>query len=85
MTSLVPYVTSNFSLHSLVSTISVVSNVLGGIIQLPVAKILDTWGRSEGFAAMTLLCTVGAILMAVCQNVQTFAAAQVSYSLSTAW
>lgn len=79
MTSLAPYVTSNFSLHSFVSTISVVSNVLGGIIQLPVAKILDTWGRPEGFAAMTFLCTVGAILMAVSQSVHTFAAAQVFY------
>ena len=72
-----PFVTSNFSLHALVSTISVISNILGGTLQLPTAKVLDAWGRPKGFAAMIFLCTMGLILMAVCQNVQTFAAAQV--------
>jgi hypothetical protein len=76
-----PFVTSNFALHALVSIINVVSYILGGTLQLPTAKVLDAWGRSKGFAAMIFLCTVGQILMAVCQNVQTFAAAQVTSSL----
>lgn len=78
VTSLVPYVTSNFALHSLLATVGVVSNILGGVLQLPTAKLIDTWGRPKGFAIMIFLCTVGQILMAVCRNVQTFAAAQVS-------
>jgi MFS family permease len=80
-TSLAPYVTSHFTRHSLVSAIGFISHILGAILQLPTAKILDIWGRSEGFAGMMSFCTVGQILMAVCQNVETFAAAQVSPSI----
>ncbi|KAE8397071.1 major facilitator superfamily domain-containing protein [Aspergillus pseudonomiae] len=78
-TSLAPYVTSSFQLHSLTATTQMISGVIGGVSNLPVAKILDLWGRTEGFFLMTVLCTSGLIMMAACQNVQTFAAAQVLY------
>lgn len=77
-TNLLPYVTSNFTSHSLLAAVGVVCSILGGILQLPTAKLIDAWGRLKGFAIMIFLSTVGQILMAACQNVQTFAAAQVS-------
>ncbi|KAH8649662.1 major facilitator superfamily transporter [Tricladium varicosporioides] len=79
--NLTPYVVSDFGLHSLISVIEVVSSLLGGILRLPTAKILDTWGRCEGFAAMVFVSTLGLVLMAVCRDVQTYAAAQVFYSV----
>jgi hypothetical protein len=44
-------------MHSLVSTIAIVSNIVGGVLKLPIAKLLDLWGRAEGFCLM-LACTV---------------------------
>jgi hypothetical protein len=77
--SLTPYVTSSFLQHSLTATTSVMASLIGGLFQLPLAKILDIWGRPQGFACMTFLLLIGLVMMAVCQNVQTYAAAQVFY------
>ncbi|KAI1191230.1 MFS general substrate transporter [Nemania serpens] len=79
--NLMPYVVSEFSSHSLIPTIAILSNILSGVLKLPVAKIIDSWGRPQGFASTTLLATLGLLLMSVCQGVQTYAAAQVIYSV----
>ncbi|KAI0099625.1 MFS general substrate transporter [Nemania sp. FL0031] len=79
--NLLPYVVSEFSSHSLIPTIAIVSNVLSGVLKLPVAKIIDSWGRPQGFASTTLLASLGLLLMSLCQNVQTYAAAHVIYSI----
>lgn len=42
------------------------------------AKLLDVWGRAEGFALMVAFTTLAMVLMAVSQNLETFCAAQVS-------
>ncbi|OMP86129.1 Siderophore iron transporter mirB [Diplodia seriata] len=78
-TNLGVYVTSSFMLHSLYSTTSVLSSVIGGVSKFPIAKIIDIWGRVEGFILMTVLCTIGLVMMAACENVETYAAAQVFY------
>ncbi|TQV99235.1 siderophore iron transporter [Cordyceps javanica] len=76
---LTAYVTSSFSKHGLTATTGVFSSLIGGLIKLPLAKILDIWGRPQG-VAMTLFCMViGLVMMAACQNVETYAAAQVFY------
>lgn len=75
--NLLPYVVSEFSSHSLIPTIAIVSNILSGVLKLPVAKIIDSWGRPQGFASTTLLAALGLLLMSLCQNVQTYAAAHV--------
>lgn len=77
--SLSPYVTSSFYQHSLTATTSIMSSIIGGLFKLPLAKILDIWGRPQGLAAMTFLLTIGLIMMAGCRNVETYAAAQVFY------
>lgn len=75
--SLNPYVTSSFSLHSLTAATYIMSNIIGGLVKIPTAKILDTWGRPQGMALMLLIWVIGYIMMASCRNVQTYAAAQV--------
>ena len=74
---LASYVTSSFDEHSLISTVSVLSSVIGGVSKFPIAKILDVRGRIEGFILMTCFCTLGLILTAACTNVETYAAGQV--------
>ncbi|EXJ68536.1 uncharacterized protein A1O5_08329 [Cladophialophora psammophila CBS 110553] len=76
---LTPYVTSDFRLHSLTATTGILSQIIGGLSKLPLAKILDIWGRPQGFILMVALLTIGLVMMAACQNVETYAAAQVFY------
>lgn len=58
-TNLAPYVTSSFELHSLTATTQVISGIIGGVSNLPIAKMLDLWGRTEGFFVMTVCFTIG--------------------------
>lgn len=74
---LTPYVTSDFRKHALTATTSVVANITSGIVKLPYAKLLDVWGRPQSMAMMVVFTTVGAIMLATCQNVETYCAAQV--------
>ena len=77
ISNLTPYVTSEFSSHSLIPTISIVASVLSGVLKLPIAKIIDLWGRPQGLFVVVVLATVGLVLMASCNNIRTYAAAQV--------
>ncbi|KAI0104251.1 siderochrome-iron transporter MirB [Nemania sp. FL0031] len=77
--SLIPYVTSTFNEHGLLATTSIVATIVGGVIALPIAKVIDIWGRAEGFVVMVALAVVGLILKAVCQNVETYAAGHTIY------
>ncbi|KAL1836789.1 hypothetical protein VTJ49DRAFT_4646 [Mycothermus thermophilus] len=79
--SLIPYVTSDFQSHSLLNIIFIVANAITSACFIPLAKILDLWGRPQGFAFMCVIATLGLILMAACQNLETFCAAYVFYSL----
>ncbi|KAF8865243.1 siderophore iron transporter [Acephala macrosclerotiorum] len=77
--ALTPYATSAFGEHSLTATTSIMSSIIGGLVQLPLSKVLDIWGRPQGYALMSFLLTMGLVMMAACNNVQTYAAAQVFY------
>ena len=79
--SLTPYVTSSFSLHSLTAATGIMASIIGGLTKIPLAKILDTWGRPQGMALMLFAWVIGYIMMAACKNVETYAAAQVFASV----
>lgn len=78
-----PYVTSAFQLHSLTAATSIVATIVAGLVKLPLSKILDTWGRPQGLGLMLLIFTLGFIMMAACNSVTTFAAADVFYSVGS--
>lgn len=77
--ALTPWVTSNFQRHGLTPTVNIISSIIGGIFKLTLAKILDVFGRPQGYLFSIILTTVGLIMMAACRNVETYAAAQVFY------
>lgn len=77
MASLVPYITSDFRTHSLLAVIYIVSNAVSAAVYIPMAKMLDVWGRAEGFLLMTGFSTLGLIIMATSNGLATFCAAQV--------
>ncbi|KAL2812447.1 major facilitator superfamily domain-containing protein [Aspergillus cavernicola] len=76
-----PYILSDFGEHSLVTLIGIVSQVMAAATYMPVAKIVNLWGRPFGFTLMISLATIGLIMMATCKDVQTYAASQVFYSV----
>ncbi|KAL3479231.1 major facilitator superfamily domain-containing protein [Aspergillus californicus] len=79
--SLTPYVTSAFMLHSLTATVSVLSSVIGGVCNLTIAKILDIFGRPQGYAFSLLITTIGLVMMAATNSVEVYAAAQVFWTV----
>ncbi|KAK5996835.1 MFS siderochrome iron transporter 1 [Cladobotryum mycophilum] len=76
-----PFVTSSFQRHSLTAAVGIMSSLFGGLSKLPLSKILDTWGRPQGLMLTLTLWVVGFIMMAACNNVETYAAAQVFSSI----
>lgn len=77
--TLTPVVTSEFQKHGLTATTGVMSSLIGGLSKLPLAKVLDIWGRPQGFALSVIVLVIGLIMMASCVSVEMYAAAQVFY------
>lgn len=73
------YATSSFKAHSLTGYVSALSGVLTGISQIPFAKIVDIWGRPQGFALTVSFLVLGMIMMATCNSVHVYAVAQTFY------
>lgn len=71
--------TSAFGEHALLSTTNVLSTLIPGVIKLPLAKLMDIWGRPQGFVAMLVCAVIGLVMMAASNNIETYAAAQVFY------
>ena len=74
--TLSPYVTSSFNKHSLTALTTVISSIVAGIWKLPYAKILNIWGRPFGLCLGVGIYVIGLILMATCNNVKAYCAAQ---------
>lgn len=71
LTSLVAYVpaaTSSFQMHSALSTVSVVTNVLFATVKPPMAKIADAFGRTEAFVLSIFLAVLGYVMEAACND-----------------
>ncbi len=81
LAALTPFVTSAFQEHSLTPTVTVFSSIIGGVFKLTLAKILDVFGRPQGYFISVVLTTLGLIMMAACNTVELYAAAQVFYTV----
>lgn len=76
-----PYVVSTFSAHSLIPAVGITTYVLSGVLKLPLAKLIDTWGRPQGLLLTSLLATIGLALLARCRSVATYAAAHLLHGI----
>ncbi|KAL4728030.1 hypothetical protein ACLX1H_004738 [Fusarium chlamydosporum] len=79
--SLVPYVTSSWGAHSLLNVIDVVASSMTAAVFIPLAKLLDLWGRAEGYLLMVAFAELGLILMATSTNLSIYCAANVFYQV----
>ena len=79
--NLIPFITSDWESHSLLNTIYIVADAMSAAVYIPLSKILDMFGRAQGFLFMIFCALLGLILMAACNNLATFCAAYVFYSI----
>lgn len=70
--------TSSFTAHSLSGVPTALGDVFAAATYLPVAKMMDVWGRAEGFLLMVICLTIGLVLMATCDSFGIYCAANVS-------
>ncbi|CAN9211303.1 unnamed protein product [Alternaria alternata] len=76
---LTPYVVSSYRRHALTATTEVVANIASGVSRLPYAKLLDIWGRPQSLTLMVIFTVLGTVMMAACNSVEMYCAAQVFY------
>ncbi|KAL1652052.1 hypothetical protein SLS58_000176 [Diplodia intermedia] len=81
--NLVTYVTSDFSQHALVSTISVSTGLVAGVARVPIAKLIDIWGRGEGYSAMVACTTLGYVLHVFLADTSSLRNRALAFSLSS--
>ncbi|GAB7336974.1 hypothetical protein MBLNU457_g2396t3 [Dothideomycetes sp. NU457] len=79
-TNLTPYATSAFNSHSLISTVAVIQSIVLSVVKPPMSKIADVFGRLEAFSISVFLFTIGYIMEAGSNNVNTYAASAIFYS-----
>lgn len=75
------YITSSFGYHSLTPTITIVAQVVSGVVTVSIAKVIDIFGRPHGLAFGIIGNMLGMIMMAAARNIETTAAAQVFWQV----
>ena len=74
------YVTSQFlNSASGIPTINIITSILYTVVKPPMAKVADTFGRTEAFITCIFFYVLGLIMMASCKTFNVFAAAQIFY------
>ncbi|KAA8892923.1 major facilitator superfamily domain-containing protein [Sphaerosporella brunnea] len=71
------FATSGFGKHSLLSTIGVIGNVLNAVLQPPIAKFADVFGRFEAWALALSLYILGYSISAGSGSITAYAVAKV--------
>ncbi|GES62282.1 siderochrome-iron transporter [Aspergillus terreus] len=70
---------ASFEVAPAVSTASIVASVVSGVVKLPAAKLLNIWGRTEGFLVFVGVYLVGLIMLAACNGPSAYAVGYVFY------
>ncbi|EEU34426.1 uncharacterized protein NECHADRAFT_87043 [Fusarium vanettenii 77-13-4] len=73
------YAYSDFQQAPQISTAQILSSIIGGVLKLPIAKILNLWGRAEGFLIAVGVYLLGMIIIASCKGPDGYAAGYVLY------
>jgi MFS family permease len=61
------------------SVASILASIIGGVLKLPIAKLLNIWGRAEGFFIFVCVYILGMIILASSKGPNTYAAGYVLY------
>lgn len=78
-TNVMPIAYSSFQTAPQISTANILASIIGGVLKLPIAKLLNVWGRAEGFFVFVVIYVVGLIILASCNGPNGYAAGYVLY------
>lgn len=70
---------SSFSSAPQISTSNILYSIIGGVLKLPIAKTINLWGRAEGYLVFIGVYVLGLIILAACNNPNSYAAGYVLY------
>ncbi|PYI09246.1 putative siderophore iron transporter [Aspergillus sclerotiicarbonarius CBS 121057] len=70
---------ASFEAAPQVSTAGIAASVISGVVRLPAAKLLNIWGRTEGFLVFVGVYLLGLVILAACNNPTSYAAGYVLY------
>ncbi|RMZ81524.1 hypothetical protein DV736_g6652, partial [Chaetothyriales sp. CBS 134916] len=70
---------ADFTAAPQLTTARILGTIIGGVIKLPIAKILNLWGRAEGFLLFVAVYELGMIILAACTGPSGYAAGYVLY------
>ncbi|ROW16289.1 hypothetical protein VPNG_01855 [Cytospora leucostoma] len=73
------YAYSGFMEAPEINTAYVLASIIGGVIKLPIAKLLNIWGRAEGFFFFVWIYLIGMIVIAASKGPNAYAAGYVLY------
>ena len=73
------YAYSTFASAPQVNTANILAAIIGGVLRLPIAKILNLWGRAEGFLLFIGVYLLGIVVIASCTGPNGYAAGYVLY------
>ncbi|KAF4339836.1 siderochrome-iron transporter [Fusarium beomiforme] len=73
------YAYSDFQQAPQIATAQILSSIIGGVLKLPIAKVLNIWGRAEGFVVFVIVYLVGMIILASSNGPDSYAAGYVLY------
>lgn len=70
---------ANFMSAPQIDTAYILSTIVGGVIKLPIAKLINVWGRAEGFFFFVVVYLVGMIVISKSKGPDAYAAGYVLY------
>ncbi|KAK4615803.1 Siderochrome iron transporter 2 [Fulvia fulva] len=73
------YAYSAFTTAPAITTATILSNIIGGVLKLPIAKLINIWGRAEGFMVFVVVYLIGLIILTASNGPNTYAAGYVLY------
>lgn len=70
---------ADFASAPAIATASILSNIIGGVLKLPIAKTLNIWGRAEGYLVFFGVYLLGMVILASSGGPDSYAAGYVFY------
>ncbi|CAK7228853.1 Siderochrome iron transporter 2 [Sporothrix bragantina] len=73
------YAYADFQAAPQLATAQILASIIGGVLKLPIAKVLNIWGRAEGFFFFEFIYLLGMIIIASCTGPSGYAAGYTLY------
>lgn len=70
---------SSFTTAPAYTTAQILATIIGGVLKLPIAKLLNIWGRTEGYLTFFSIYLLGIIIIASSNGPNSYAAGYVLY------